>query len=167
MITLKGITKRFPNVTANENVDLEISRGEIHALVGENGAGKSTLMKILTGLYQPDSGRIMIEGRPVALSGPRDAIRLGIGMVHQHFMLIPRFTVLENVILGGEPSAGGIIDFREARKKIQGLCEDYGFVVNPDSAVSELSVGQQQRVEIVKVLYRGAEVLVLDEPTAV
>ena len=167
MIALKGITKRFPNVVANEDVHLEVTRGEIHALVGENGAGKSTLMKVLTGLYQPDAGQIFVDGRSVSLNGPRDAIALGIGMVHQHFMLIPRFTVLENIILGEEPSRGGVIDFGEARKKVRDLCEKYDFSVDLDSAVSELSVGQQQRVEIMKVLYRGAEVLVLDEPTAV
>ncbi|MGE5542664.1 MAG: ABC transporter ATP-binding protein, partial [Bacillota bacterium] len=167
MITLKGITKRFPNVVANDDVDFDVRRGEIHALVGENGAGKSTLMRVLTGLYQPDAGRILIDGRATAITGPRSAIALGIGMVHQHFMLIPRFSVLENVILGEEPSNRGVIDFAAARRRVRELCERYDLSVDVDSPVSELSVGQQQRVEIIKVLYRGAGALVLDEPTAV
>ncbi|MGH2403791.1 MAG: ABC transporter ATP-binding protein, partial [bacterium] len=137
------------------------------ALVGENGAGKSTLMKILYGLYQPDAGTIAVEGRQVTLDTPRRAIELGIGMVHQHFKLIPRFTVAENVILGSEPSRGGRLEMEDARERIRAICGQYGFVLDPDAGVATLSVGEQQRVEIVKVLYRGAEILILDEPTAV
>jgi len=167
VIQLKGITKRFPGLVANDNISLEIARGEIHAIVGENGAGKSTLMKILTGLYQPDAGEIYLNGNRVAINDPRKAIALGIGMVHQHFMLIPRFTVLENIILGSEPARGGVIKEEEARRLVEDLCRRYDFKLEPGAAVSDLSVGQQQRVEILKVLYRGAQILILDEPTAV
>ncbi len=167
VIELAGITKRFPGVLANDRISLEVASGEIHALVGENGAGKSTLMKILYGLYQPDAGSIAVGGRPVTLDSPRRAIELGIGMVHQHFMLIPRFTVAENVILGSEPARRGRLDLGQAVQRIRALCEQYGFVLDPDAEVATLSVGEQQRVEIIKVLYRGAEVLILDEPTAV
>ncbi|NPV71282.1 MAG: ABC transporter ATP-binding protein [Firmicutes bacterium] len=167
MLAFKGITKRFPGVVANYRIDLEINAAEIHALIGENGAGKSTLMRVLVGLYQPDEGQIYLRGKPVSIPGPLSAIRLGIGMVHQHFMLIPRFTVLENIILGNEPSACGIIDAARARKAVTALCELYDFPMRLDTPVSELSVGGQQRVEIMKVLFRGADVLVLDEPTAV
>jgi ABC-type uncharacterized transport system ATPase subunit len=166
-IELIGITKRFPGVLANDRISLQIERGEIHALVGENGAGKSTLMKILYGLHQPDAGTIRMAGNPVSLVSPRRAIALGIGMVHQHFKLIPRFTVAENVVLGSEPSRAGRLDMDAARIRLRALCAQYGFVLDPDAEVGTLSVGEQQRVEIVKVLYRGAEVLILDEPTAV
>ncbi|MBI3998484.1 MAG: ABC transporter ATP-binding protein [Armatimonadetes bacterium] len=167
VIELTGITKRFPGVLANDQVSLAVAPGEIHALVGENGAGKSTLMKILYGLYQPDSGSIAVRGQPVVLDSPRRAISLGIGMVHQHFMLIPVFTVAENVVLGSEPARRGRLAPDEARRRVRELCDQYGFVLDPDAELGALSVGEQQRVEIIKVLYRGAEVLILDEPTAV
>ncbi len=167
VIELAGITKRFPGVLANDRISLQVTPGEIHALVGENGAGKSTLMKILYGLYQPDEGAISVRGARVVLDGPRRAIGLGIGMVHQHFMLIPRFSVTENVILGFEPARAGRIDLAAARNRVQALCDQYGLALDPDAEVATLSVGEQQRVEIVKVLYRGADVLILDEPTAV
>lgn len=167
VVELSGITKRFPGVVANDRISLAIAPGEIHALVGENGAGKSTLMKILYGLYQPDEGSIAVRGRQIDLDSPRTAIGLGIGMVHQHFMLIPRFTVAENVILGSEPARAGRLDLAKARRRVVELVDQYGLAVDPDAEVSVLSVGEQQRVEIIKVLYRGAEVLILDEPTAV
>jgi len=166
-IELVGITKRFPGVVANDHIDLEVRAGEIHALVGENGAGKSTLMKILYGLYQPDEGEIRIRGRTVPIETPRRALELGIGMVHQHFMLIPVFTVAENVILGSEPVAGVRLAMDEGIRRIEALLTQYEFVLNPRELVANLSVGEQQRVEIIKVLYRGAELLILDEPTAV
>jgi simple sugar transport system ATP-binding protein len=167
VVELSGITKRFPGVLANDRIALTVAPGEIHAIVGENGAGKSTLMKILYGLYQPDEGTIAVHGARVALDNPRTAIGLGIGMVHQHFMLIPRFTVAENVILGSEPARVGRLRLGEARARIATLADQYGFAVDPAAEVAGLSVGEQQRVEIIKVLYRGAEVLILDEPTAV
>jgi len=167
VVELAGITKRFPGVLANDRISLAVAPGEIHAIVGENGAGKSTLMKILYGLYQPDEGTITVRGRRVVLDDARAAIRLGIGMVHQHFMLIPRFTVAENVILGQEPAHLGRLQLAAARTRIAALADQYGLAVEPDAEVAGLSVGEQQRVEIIKVLYRGAEVLILDEPTAV
>jgi simple sugar transport system ATP-binding protein len=167
VVELTGITKRFPGVVANDRISLAIAPGEIHALVGENGAGKSTLMRILYGLYQPDEGSIAVRGRQVNLDSPRTAIGLGIGMVHQHFMLIPRFTVAENVILGSEPARAGRLNLEQARRRVVELAEQYGLAVDSDAEVGGLSVGEQQRVEIIKVLYRGAEVLILDEPTAV
>src|SRR5947209_2770250 len=167
-IELQGITKRFPGVVANDRVDLTVHRGEIHAIVGENGAGKSTLMRVLYGLYQPDEGTIAVKGHAVTIESPRQALELGIGMVHQHFMLIPVFTVAENVILGSEPVWGfGRLRMREAQQRVAELCRQYGFVLDPTAEVGSLSVGEQQRVEIIKVLYRGAELLILDEPTAV
>ncbi|HEY3247645.1 MAG TPA: ABC transporter ATP-binding protein [bacterium] len=167
-IELAGITKRFPGVVANNAIDLAVREGEIHALVGENGAGKSTLMRILYGLYQPDAGSIRVRGEPVVIEGPSKALALGIGMVHQHFMLIPRFSVAENVILGSEPVRSfGRLRMREAQREVAALCAQYGFALDPAAEVSTLSVGEQQRVEIIKVLYRGAELLILDEPTAV
>ncbi len=167
VIELSGITKRFPGVLANDGISLAVEAGEIHALVGENGAGKSTLMKILYGLYQPDEGSVKVRGQRIVLGSPRQAIDSGIGMVHQHFMLIPRFTVIENVILGSEPARAGRLSLAQAREEIRELCDQYGFALDPDAELSTLSVGEQQRVEIIKVLYRGAEVLILDEPTAV
>jgi simple sugar transport system ATP-binding protein len=167
IIRLEGITKTFPGVVANSDINITIQSGEVHAIVGENGAGKSTLMKILAGLYQPDSGHIYVRGKKQIISSPRAAINLGIGMVHQHFMLIPRFTVLENIILGAEASKSGMINFSEARKNVKELCARYNFRLDLDVPLEELSVGQRQRVEIIKVLYRGADILVLDEPTAV
>lgn len=166
-LELRGITKRFPGVIANDRVDLQVRVGEIHALVGENGAGKSTLMKILYGLYQPDAGEIRIKGHPTRMGSPAKALRLGIGMVHQHFMLIPNFTVAENVILGSEPVVHGRLAMEKAIESIDALSRQYGFALDTRQVVSELSVGEQQRVEIVKVLYRGAAMLILDEPTAV
>jgi len=167
-VELHGITKRFVGVVANDRVDFVVQQGEIHALVGENGAGKSTLMRILYGLYQPDEGTIGIQGRSVRIESPRTALSHGIGMVHQHFMLIPRFTVTENVILGNEPvDRFGRLEMTDARRRVEALCAQYGFVLDPDAFVGTLSVGEQQRVEIIKVLYRGAELLILDEPTAV
>src|SRR5712692_1207067 len=166
-IELQGITKHFPGVIANDHIDLAVRRGEIHAIVGENGAGKSTLMRILYGLYQPDGGSIEVNGRPDVIDSPRRALELGIGMVHQHFTLIPVFTVAENVILGSEPATWGRLRMTEAHQRIAALSQQYGFSLDPAAPVGHLSVGEQQRVEIIKVLYRGAELLILDEPTAV
>jgi ABC-type uncharacterized transport system ATPase subunit len=167
-LELKGITKRFPGVVANDHVDLEVEEGEILALLGENGAGKTTLMNILYGLYHADEGEILIDGNPVSFHDPGDAIRAGLGMVHQHFMLVPVFTVTENIILGVEPTELlGWLDRRKARKRVTELSQTYGLAVPPDAMIEELPVGVQQRVEILKALYREAQVLILDEPTAV
>jgi ABC-type uncharacterized transport system ATPase subunit len=167
-VAMKGISKRFALVNANDRVNLNIQKGEIHALVGENGAGKSTLMRILYGLYRADSGTIAIDGRTVDLRSPADAISMGIGMVHQHFMLIPPLTVTENVVLGSEPlKAGLMLDLAGAAEKIKELSEAFALSVDPGARVEGLSVGTQQRVEIVKILFRGAQLLILDEPTAV
>lgn len=166
-VVLKNITKRFPGIVANDDITLEINRGEIHAIVGENGAGKSTLMKILAGLYQPDEGEIYIFGKKEKITSPNRAIELKIGMVHQHFMLVGRFTVLENIILGAETARGIKIDWKKSREEIEKLCKLYNFLIDLDAKVEEISVGVAQRVEILKVLYRGADILVLDEPTAV
>jgi general nucleoside transport system ATP-binding protein len=154
-------------VVANDNIDLVVRPGEVHAIVGENGAGKSTLMKILYGMQPPDDGTIAVDGTEVRFRSPRDAIAVGIGMVHQHFMLADNLTVLENVVLGSEPARGGLLDVREARRRIEELGARYGMEVDPDELVETLSVGERQRVEIIKVLYRGARILILDEPTAV
>jgi len=168
VVEMRHITKRFPRVVANDDVNFRVHSGEIHALVGENGAGKSTLMKILYGLYQKDGGQILIKGKDIDLSSPRVAIEQGIGMVHQHFMLIPPFTVAENVILGREPKRGKIFnDRKKATQDIRGLSKKYGLIIDPEAKIQDLSVGLQQRVEIIKVLYRGAKILILDEPTAV
>ena len=166
-VELEGIVKRFPGVVANDGVDLAVRRGEIHALVGENGAGKSTLMKILYGMQPPDEGTMAVNGEPVAYRSPKDAIAAGIGMVHQHFMLADQLTVLENIILGNEPASLGRIDFQAAQERINELATSYGLEVDPDEMVETLGVGERQRVEIIKVLYRGARILILDEPTAV
>ncbi len=167
-VQMKSITKTFGSVTANDSVDLQIKQGQIHAIVGENGAGKSTIMEILYGFYQADSGQIEVFDKPVRITNPHDAIALGIGMVHQHFMLIPPLTVAENIILGMEPTQhGGILRMQEAVKKIQQLSVEYGLQIDPHAKVETLPVGLQQRVEILKALYRGAEILILDEPTAV
>jgi general nucleoside transport system ATP-binding protein len=165
IVSLEGITKRFPGVVANDSVDLELRAGEIHALIGENGAGKSTLMRILYGLYPPDAGRICVQGRAARITSPRDAIARGIGMVHQHFVLVDRFTVAENIILGAE--GGALVDTEEAGRSIAELAKVYGFDIDPGDRVADLSVGEEQRVEILKALYRGVDVLILDEPTAV
>jgi general nucleoside transport system ATP-binding protein len=166
-VELRGITKRFPGVVANSDINVGVRSGTVHALVGENGAGKSTLMKILYGMQRPDEGTIAIDGKLVDFHTPADAITAGIGMVHQHFMLADNFTVLENVVLGTEPKAGMGLDFKAARAKIKDISSRYGLGVDPDRLVDELGVGERQRVEILKVLYRGAKILILDEPTAV
>jgi ABC-type uncharacterized transport system ATPase subunit len=166
-VELTGITKRFPGVVANSDVNLRVRRGSVHAVVGENGAGKSTLMKTLYGMHRPDEGTIEIDGERVDLHSPADAIARGVGMVHQHFMLADNFTVLENVVLGAEPRRGLGLDRGAARERIREIGRQYGLEVDPDALVERLGVGDRQRVEIIKVLYRGARTLVLDEPTAV
>ncbi|NNE12905.1 MAG: ABC transporter ATP-binding protein [Ilumatobacter sp.] len=167
-IELTGITKRFPGVIANDNVNLRVEPGEIHAICGENGAGKSTLMKILYGMQPADEGVMKINGEVVNFSSPTDAIEAGIGMVHQHFMLADQMTVLENIIIGSEPTKlGGVIDFDEAERHLKEVGDAYGLKVDPDDLVETLEVGEKQRVEIIKVLFRGARILILDEPTAV
>jgi simple sugar transport system ATP-binding protein len=167
VLELRGITKQFPGVLANDHIDFDLRRGEVHALLGENGAGKSTLMSILYGLYTADSGQIFMNGEPVTISSPKHAIELGIGMVHQHFMLIPVMTVTENIVLAQEPRQGVLLDYDTATKRVRELSESFGLAVNPNARISTITVGQQQRVEILKALYRGAEILILDEPTAV
>src|SRR5438876_1849465 len=165
---MRGITKRFPGVVANDKVDFDLQRGEVHALLGENGAGKSTLMNILYGLYTPDEGQILLRGEPIELGSTKAAIEHGIGMVHQHFMLIPVMTVAENIVLATEPRRDVVLlDYDAARKRVRELSGRYGLAVDPGARVDRISVGQQQRVEILKALYRGAEILILDEPTAV
>ncbi|MBU4215146.1 MAG: ABC transporter ATP-binding protein [Actinobacteria bacterium] len=167
-LELRGVTKRFGSLVANDHIDLVVEPGEIHALLGENGAGKSTLMNVLYGLYDADEGEILINGTPVRFGGPGDAMAAGIGMVHQHFMLVPVFTVAENVVLGNEPvRPGGLINLAEARRRVKEISDRFGFDVDPDAMVEDLSVGAQQRVEIIKALSRRAEVVILDEPTAV
>lgn len=167
-VELRGITKRFGQVVANEGVNLTARAGEVLGLLGENGAGKSTLMNVLCGLYRPDEGEILIDGSPVHFDGPGDAIAAGIGMVHQHFMLVPVFSVAENVVLGVEPTGRlNHLDLGAARQKVRDISETYGLEVDPDALVETLPVGVQQRVEIIKVLFRSADVLILDEPTAV
>ncbi|MDP1547592.1 MAG: ABC transporter ATP-binding protein, partial [Anaerolineales bacterium] len=166
-LEMRGITKRFPGVLASDNVDFDVQSGEVHALLGENGAGKSTLMKILYGLYHPDEGEILLNGKPVSISSPTDSINLGIGMIHQHFMLVPTLTVAENVALGLSSSRGALTDLDRVSKRIIELADIYGLRMDPEAYIWQLSVGQQQRVEIIKALYRGAALLILDEPTAV
>ena len=166
VIEMKEIVKKFGDFTANDHVNLTVHKGEVHAILGENGAGKSTLMNVLYGLYRPTSGTIAINGREVVLTSPKHAIELGIGMVHQHFMLIQPFTVTENIVLGVEPKKGIVLDKAEARKRVVELSEKYGMKVDPDAKIEDISVGMQQREEILKVLYRGADTLILDEPTA-
>ena len=167
-LELRNVTKRFGPVVATDAVDFTVRGGEIVALVGENGAGKSTLMNVLYGLYDADEGEIAIDGNPVRFAGPASAIEAGIGMVHQHFMLVPVFTVLENVILGVEPVHPlGRLDFASAKRRVLELSQQYGLEVDPDAIVGDLPVGLQQRVEIIKVLFRNAELVVFDEPTAV
>lgn len=165
-VEMRNITKRFGSITANENVSLQIKTGAIHAIIGENGAGKSTIMNVLSGFYRADSGEILIEGQASSINSTQDAIKRGVGMVHQHFMLAGALTVLENIILGNE-GASPIIDYGQAKKRLISLSEQYGLKINPDALIDDLSVGQQQRVEILKTLYRGAKILILDEPTAV
>lgn len=168
VVEFRNITKVFPGVVANDRISIQFYPGEVHALLGENGAGKTTLMNILYGLYPPDSGEILVRGRPVSITRPNDAIALGIGMVHQHFMLIPPFTVAENIVLGHEPRRrGGFMDMDKAIADVEKLSAQFGLRVDPRARVQDISVGMQQRVEILKALYRGADVLILDEPTAV
>ncbi len=168
ILELRGITKRFPGVLANDKINLTLNKGEIHALLGENGAGKSTLMNILYGLYDPDEGEIFVNDEKINVSSPRDAISRGIGMVHQHFMLVPVFTVTENVMLGDETTrAGGFLDRKTPAARIREISDEYSLEVDPNSYVRDLPVGVQQRVEIIKLLYRKADILILDEPTAV
>src|SRR3954454_3409180 len=166
-LELRGITKRFGWLVANDAIDFELKRGEIHALLGENGAGKSTLMNVLYGLHQPDEGEILLDGEPVRIDSARRAIQLGIGMVHQHFMLVPVMTVAENLVLGSEPRHGLLLDRGTAAASTRELSERFGLAVDPEARVEDLGVGAQQRVEILRALFRGAKVLVLDEPTAV
>ena len=165
LVVLSGITKRFPGVVANDDVSLDLRAGGVHALVGENGAGKSTLMRVLYGMYPPSAGQIFVRGKEVKITSPRVAIALGIGMVHQHFVLVDPFTVTENIILGDEDSR--VLDMPAAQEKVKALAGSYGFDIDPAARVEDLSVGEEQRVEILKALYRGVEILILDEPTAV
>jgi general nucleoside transport system ATP-binding protein len=168
VLEMIGITKRYPGVVASDDVHFDLRRGEVHALLGENGAGKSTLMNILYGLTTPDEGQIRVRGRSVDIASPSDAIALGIGMVHQHFMLIPVMTVAENIVLAIEPSHGGVFfDRVEASARVKDISDRFGLAVNPDALVADITVGMEQRVEILKALYRGADILILDEPTAV
>ncbi|MDP8910794.1 MAG: ATP-binding cassette domain-containing protein, partial [Actinomycetota bacterium] len=168
VLELRGITKRYPGVVANDRVDFDLRRGEVHALLGENGAGKSTLMNILYGLARPDDGEIRLGGKPVTIHSPKEAIEQGIGMVHQHFMLVPVMTVAENIVLANEPRSGGVLlDLDTAAARVRELSARFALAVDPHARVENITVGQEQRVEILKALYRGAEILVLDEPTAV
>ncbi len=167
VLEMRGVTKTFGPVKANDGISIALRRGEILGLLGENGAGKSTLMKILYGLYRPDSGEILVDGEVAEIHDPKDAVRRGIGMVHQHFTLVPRLTVAENIVLGAEPRKGASLDLEGAARSTEELCDRYGLRVDPRARVSNLSVGEQQRVEILKTLYRDARILVLDEPTAV
>jgi general nucleoside transport system ATP-binding protein len=168
VLELRGITKQFPGVLANDHIDFDLRNGEVHALLGENGAGKSTLMSILYGLYHPDEGEIWIKGEKVRINSPKEAIERGIGMVHQHFMLIPVMTVAENIVLATEPTkAGVILDFAAATRRVQEIAAQFNFAIDPGARIENISVGQQQRVEILKALYRRADILILDEPTAV
>ena len=167
ILELKGISKAFGDFYANKNVDFDLRAGEIHCLVGENGAGKSTMMNMLYGLLEPTEGTISMDGRPVAIHGPRHAIDLGIGMVHQHFMLIPVFTVAENIVLADEPTQGMALDMKAGEERVRELSDRYGLRVDPTALVQDITVGQQQRAEILKALFRKARILILDEPTAV
>ncbi len=167
VVEMKKITKMFPGVIANEDVDFDLRKGEIHVLLGENGAGKTTLMNVLYGLYQPEKGELFVKSNKVNFKGPSDAIEAGIGMVHQHFMLVHNFTVAESIILGSEPKKGIKINMKKAKDDVKKLADKYGFNINPDDLIENITVGQQQKVEILKALYRGAEILILDEPTAV
>jgi len=167
VIELRGIVKRFPGVVANDGIDLKVRRGEIHCLLGENGAGKTTLMRILYGLYRPDEGEILLDGKPIRISSPLVALTHHIGMVHQHFRLVPTLSVEENIVLGLDEGTGPFLNFRKTRKKIAKISEEYGLPIDPQAKVWQLTVGQQQRVEIIKALYRDADILIMDEPTSV
>jgi ABC-type uncharacterized transport system ATPase subunit len=168
VLEMRGITKRFPGIVADDDIDFDLRRGEVHALLGENGAGKSTLMNILYGLYKADEGEILVNGKPVSFASAKDAIETGIGMVHQHFMLIPVMSVAENIVLGTEPRHDGVLlDYDAARQRVRELSRAFGLALDPDEKIERITVGQQQRVEILKALYRSADVLILDEPTAV
>jgi ABC-type uncharacterized transport system ATPase subunit len=167
ILEMRSIRKEFPGVVANDDVSFDVRRGEVHALLGENGAGKSTLMNILYGLYRPDGGEIRLNGKPISFSSAREAIQAGIGMVHQHFMLIPVMTVAENIVLGTEPRKGLLLDESAADRRVADMAKTFRFEVDPEALVQDISVGQQQRVEIMKALYRNADILILDEPTAV
>lgn len=167
VIEMRHITKEFPGIIANDDITLQLKRGEIHALLGENGAGKSTLMSVLFGLYQPEKGEILKDGKVVKINSPNDATALGIGMVHQHFKLVEVFSVLDNIILGAEPNKAGFLTKKEARKKVVDLSEKYGLKIDPDAIIEDITVGMQQRTEILKMLYRDNEILIFDEPTAV
>jgi ABC-type uncharacterized transport system ATPase subunit len=167
VLELRGITKQFPGVLANDHVDFDLVPGEVHALLGENGAGKSTLMNIVYGLYKPDDGEILLKGKRVGFSSSKDAIRSGIGMVHQHFMLIPVMSVAENIILAEEPTQAGLLDYDAAEKRVKELADSFNFHIDPHAKIENIGVGQEQRVEILKALYRRADILILDEPTAV
>ncbi|MBO4872179.1 MAG: ABC transporter ATP-binding protein [Lachnospiraceae bacterium] len=166
VIEMRNIVKKFGDFTANDGINLTVHKGEIHAILGENGAGKSTLMNQLYGLFKPTSGDILVNGEKIEMNNPRDAIAAGIGMVHQHFMLIQPFTVTENIVLGTEPMKGVTVDMETARKNVKELSERYGLAIDPDAKIEDISVGMQQRVEILKALYRGADILILDEPTS-
>ena len=166
-IEMRGITKTFPGVVANDKVTLQVRPQEIHALLGENGAGKSTLMSILFGSYSADSGQIFLDGKEVSIKNPSVATSLGIGMVHQHFKLVQNYTVTENIVLGMEPTKRKLLDLKSARAKVARLSEQYGLSVDPDALVEDITVGQQQRVEILKTLFRNANTIIFDEPTAV
>jgi general nucleoside transport system ATP-binding protein len=168
VLEMRGITKRFPGVLANDHVDIDLRKAEVLALLGENGAGKSTLMNILYGLYHPDEGEVLLNGTPVSIDSPHKAIELGIGMVHQHFMLIPVMTVAENIVLASEPKRSGVfLDTAAAERRVNELADQFKFHIDPHARIQDITVGQQQRVEILKALYRGADILILDEPTAV
>jgi ABC-type uncharacterized transport system ATPase subunit len=167
VVEIEGVTKRFPRVLANDKVSLSVNRGEIHALVGENGAGKTTLMNLLYGMLKPDSGRIAVRGRQLPVQRGYLGLDYGIGMIHQHFMLVGRFTALENIVLGAEPGSGIFLDKGAARSRVERLMKDYGIEVDLDARIDDLSVGEEQRVEILKVLYRNADIIIMDEPTAV
>ncbi|MBB2478605.1 ABC transporter ATP-binding protein [Bacillus sp. APMAM] len=167
VIEMLNIRKEFPGIVANDNITLQLKKGEIHALLGENGAGKSTLMNVLFGLYQPEKGEIRVNGKPVKITNPNIANDLGIGMVHQHFMLVEKFTITENIILGKEPRSAGKIDIKKAEKEVREISERYNLSIDPRAKISDISVGMQQRVEILKTLYRGADIIIFDEPTAV
>lgn len=166
LLELKGITKTFGSFTANEDINLTVYPGEVHALLGENGAGKSTLMNVIYGIYKPDRGEVFLSGKPVRIHSPKDALRHGIGMVHQHFMLVQPFTITENIVLGMEPRNGIKLDMKKARESVLEISKRYQLSIDPDAKIEDISVGMQQRVEILKALYRGAETLILDEPTA-